>query len=55
MANMDGWIITINDVEIENQIVLPDDKKYYPTLEEVYGEYVDTFLWLKMSSLLSNQ
>ncbi|KAL0720566.1 hypothetical protein Bca4012_035165 [Brassica carinata] len=33
-----GWITTINDVEMDNQIVLPEDKKYYPTAQEVYGE-----------------
>ncbi|CDY15565.1 BnaA08g28490D [Brassica napus] len=37
-----GWITTINDVEMDNQIVLPEDKKYYPTAEEVYGEDVET-------------
>ena len=39
-----GWITTINDVEMENQIVLPEDKKYYPTAEEVYGEDVETLV-----------
>ncbi|KAG7610347.1 P-loop containing nucleoside triphosphate hydrolase [Arabidopsis suecica] len=36
-----GWITTIN----ENQnIVLPEDKKYYPIAEEVYGEDVETLV-----------
>ena len=39
-----GWITTINDVEMDNQIVLPEDKKYYPTAEEVYGEDVETLV-----------
>jgi len=36
-----GWITTIN----ENQnIVLPEDKKYYPIAKEVYGEDVETLV-----------
>ncbi|KAF2317154.1 hypothetical protein GH714_012320 [Hevea brasiliensis] len=37
-----GWVTTANDVDMDNQIVLAEDKKYYPTAEEVYGEDVDT-------------
>lgn len=39
-----GWITTGTDVEIDNQIVLAEDKKYYPTAEEVYGEEVETLV-----------
>jgi U5 small nuclear ribonucleoprotein component len=39
-----GWITVGNDVDMENQIVLAEDKKYYPTAEEVYGEDVETLV-----------
>ncbi|RZC62503.1 hypothetical protein C5167_024256 [Papaver somniferum] len=39
-----GWITASNDVDMENQIVLAEDKKYYPTAEEVYGEDVETLV-----------
>ncbi|XP_057998889.1 110 kDa U5 small nuclear ribonucleoprotein component CLO-like [Hevea brasiliensis] len=39
-----GWVTTANDVDMDNQIVLAEDKKYYPTAEEVYGEDVDTLV-----------
>jgi len=41
-----GWLTTTNDdVDmLENQIVLAEDKKYYPTAEEVYGEDVETLV-----------
>lgn len=39
-----GWITTSNDVDMDNQIVLAEDKKYYPTAEEVYGEDVETLV-----------
>ncbi|XWS73900.1 hypothetical protein CRYUN_Cryun02cG0169000 [Craigia yunnanensis] len=39
-----GWITASNDVDMDNQIVLAEDKKYYPTAEEVYGEDVDTLV-----------
>ncbi|KAI3887611.1 hypothetical protein MKX03_031852 [Papaver bracteatum] len=40
-----GWITAAsNDVDMENQIVLAEDKKYYPTAEEVYGEDVETLV-----------
>ncbi|KAL4340833.1 hypothetical protein GQ457_08G001480 [Hibiscus cannabinus] len=39
-----GWITTANDVDMDNQIVLAEDKKYYPTAEEVYGEGVETLV-----------
>ena len=41
-----GWITTSNDdVEmVENQVVLAEDKKYYPTAEEVYGDDVETLV-----------
>jgi len=38
-----GWMTTISD-ELENQVVLAEDKKYYPTAEEVYGEDVETLV-----------
>lgn len=45
-GSSNGWITTTNnDVEMtDNQIVLPEDKKYYPTAEEVYGEDVETLV-----------
>lgn len=39
-----GWITTSNDIDMENQVVLAEDKKYYPTAEEVYGEDVETLV-----------
>ncbi|KAI4335619.1 hypothetical protein L6164_014251 [Bauhinia variegata] len=39
-----GWITTSNDVDLDNQVVLAEDKKYYPTAEEVYGEDVETLV-----------
>ncbi|KAK8303904.1 hypothetical protein V6Z12_D04G183400 [Gossypium hirsutum] len=39
-----GWITAANDVDMDNQIVLAEDKKYYPTAEEVYGEDVETLV-----------
>lgn len=46
-----GWISTTNNVQsdediemVENQVVLAEDKKYYPTAEEVYGEDVETLV-----------
>ncbi|EEF29877.1 116 kD U5 small nuclear ribonucleoprotein component, putative [Ricinus communis] len=40
-----GWLTTSNnDVDMDNQIVLAEDKKYYPTAEEVYGEDVETLV-----------
>ncbi|KAI6680241.1 hypothetical protein NL676_034122 [Syzygium grande] len=41
-AGANGWITASNDVDMENQIVLAEDKKHYPTAEEVYGEDVET-------------
>ncbi|RDX91753.1 110 kDa U5 small nuclear ribonucleoprotein component CLO, partial [Mucuna pruriens] len=38
-----GWLTTISS-ELENQVVLAEDKKYYPTAEEVYGEDVETLV-----------
>ncbi|XP_047316583.1 110 kDa U5 small nuclear ribonucleoprotein component CLO [Impatiens glandulifera] len=40
----DGWITTTDDIDMDNQIVLAEDKKYYPTAEEVYGEDVETLV-----------
>lgn len=47
----DGWITTsgvgADEMEIDpaaSQIVLAEDKKYYPTAEEVYGEGVETLV-----------
>jgi U5 small nuclear ribonucleoprotein component len=39
-----GWMTTTNDIDMDNQIVLAEDKKYYPTAEEVYGEEVETLV-----------
>lgn len=39
-----GWMTTTEDIDIHNQIVLAEDKKYYPTAEEVYGEEVETLV-----------
>lgn len=43
-----GWITASgdpNDVDmVDNQVVLAEDKKYYPTAEEVYGEDVETLV-----------
>lgn len=39
-----GWITASNDIDMDNQIVLAEDKKYYPTAEEVYGEDVETLV-----------
>ncbi|KAF9614532.1 hypothetical protein IFM89_019195 [Coptis chinensis] len=39
-----GWITASNEVDMDNQIVLAEDKKYYPTAEEVYGEDVETLV-----------
>ncbi|XVE59580.1 hypothetical protein DITRI_Ditri05aG0057200 [Diplodiscus trichospermus] len=33
-----------NDIDMDIQIVLAEDKKYYPTAEEVYGEDVETLV-----------
>lgn len=38
-----GWLTTISN-DMENQVVLAEDKKYYPTAEEVYGEDVETLV-----------
>lgn len=38
------WITASNDIDMDNQIVLAEDKKYYPTAEEVYGEDVETLV-----------
>lgn len=39
-----GWLTASNDVDMDNQIVLAEDKKYYPTAEEVYGEDVEALV-----------
>ncbi|XP_057420548.1 110 kDa U5 small nuclear ribonucleoprotein component CLO [Lotus japonicus] len=43
-----GWITASgdpNDVDmVDNQVVLAEDKKYYPTAEEVFGEDVETLV-----------
>ncbi|GMP68017.1 hypothetical protein CsSME_00027783 [Camellia sinensis var. sinensis] len=39
-----GWMTTTDDIDMDNQIVLAEDKKYYPTAEEVYGEEVETLV-----------
>lgn len=38
-----GWMTTISE-DMENQVVLAEDKKYYPTAEEVYGDDVETLV-----------
>lgn len=43
-AGPNGWMTTGDDVDMDNQIVLAEDKKYYPTAEEVYGEEVETLV-----------
>lgn len=43
-AASNGWLTASNDVDMDNQIVLAEDKKYYPTAEEVYGEDVETLV-----------
>ncbi|KAL8144441.1 hypothetical protein V2J09_017473 [Rumex salicifolius] len=43
-ASANGGWITTGDVDVDNQIVLAEDKKYYPTAEEVYGEDVETLV-----------
>uniref|UniRef100_A0A803LKM4 SNU114 homolog n=1 Tax=Chenopodium quinoa TaxID=63459 RepID=A0A803LKM4_CHEQI len=43
-----GWMTASHGVEdtemADNQVVLAEDKKYYPTAEEVYGEDVETLV-----------
>lgn len=39
-----GWLATQDDIDMDNQVVLAEDKKYYPTAEEVYGEEVETLV-----------
>ncbi|EPS62854.1 hypothetical protein M569_11934 [Genlisea aurea] len=39
-----GWLTTTEDVDMDNQIILAEDKKYYPTAEEVYGQEVETLV-----------
>ncbi|KAH8481757.1 hypothetical protein POPTR_018G114900v4 [Populus trichocarpa] len=39
-----GWLTAPNDVDMDNQVVLAEDKKYYPTAEEVYGPGVETLV-----------
>ncbi|KAI7728558.1 hypothetical protein M8C21_001076, partial [Ambrosia artemisiifolia] len=43
-AGPNGWLTNGEDVDMDNQIVLAEDKKYYPTAEEVYGEEVETLV-----------
>ncbi|XP_030952149.1 110 kDa U5 small nuclear ribonucleoprotein component CLO-like [Quercus lobata] len=43
-AASNGWMTASNDIDMDNQIVLAEDKKYYPTAEEVYGEDVETLV-----------
>ncbi|KAG6739913.1 hypothetical protein POTOM_057531 [Populus tomentosa] len=39
-----GWLTAPDDVDMDNQVVLAEDKKYYPTAEEVYGPGVETLV-----------
>ncbi|XP_068659300.1 110 kDa U5 small nuclear ribonucleoprotein component CLO-like [Aristolochia californica] len=43
-APPNGWLTMSADMDVDNQIVLAEDKKYYPTAEEVYGEDVETLV-----------
>lgn len=43
-AASNGWITASNDIDMDNQIVLAEDKKYYPTAEEVFGENVESLV-----------
>ncbi|GAB2277894.1 hypothetical protein Dimus_012596 [Dionaea muscipula] len=44
-AAANGWLTTADDVEmLDNQVVLAEDKKYYPTAEEIYGDDVETLV-----------
>lgn len=45
-AATNGWLTTgSTDVDmLDNQVVLAEDKKYYPTAEEVYGDDVETLV-----------
>lgn len=46
-GHANGWMTTgdTTDVEmVDNQVVLAEDKKYYPTAEEVYGDDVETLV-----------
>lgn len=40
----DDAAAAFNDVDMDTQIVLAEDKKYYPTAEEVYGEDVEALV-----------
>lgn len=44
IGGSNGWITASTDVDMDSQIVLAEDKKYYPTAEEVYGEDVETLV-----------
>ncbi|KAJ8562764.1 hypothetical protein K7X08_031216 [Anisodus acutangulus] len=39
-----GCLATQDGIDLDNQIVLAEDKKYCPTAEEVYGEEVETLV-----------
>ncbi|XP_061964446.1 110 kDa U5 small nuclear ribonucleoprotein component CLO-like [Populus nigra] len=39
-----GWLAASDDVDMDNQVVLAEEKKYYPTAEEVYGPGVETLV-----------
>ncbi|TQE08242.1 hypothetical protein C1H46_006209 [Malus baccata] len=43
-AGSNRWLTASNDVDMDNQVVLAKDKKYYPTTEEVYDEDVETLV-----------
>uniref|UniRef100_A0A0C9S3M2 SNU114 homolog n=1 Tax=Wollemia nobilis TaxID=56998 RepID=A0A0C9S3M2_9CONI len=44
ISRIDGLAADDEDVDMEGQVVLAEDKKYYPTAEEVYGEGVETLV-----------
>ena len=38
-------VAQIDQADVDSQIVLHEDKKYYPTAEEVYGPDVETLVF----------
>jgi len=42
-VSTDSWGLLLSDVP-QTQIVLHEDKKYYPSAEEVYGPEVETLV-----------
>ncbi|KAI9206814.1 P-loop containing nucleoside triphosphate hydrolase protein [Polychytrium aggregatum] len=46
-------LMQIDDAPVQSQIVLHEDKKYYPTAEEVYGPDVETLVQEEDTQLLT--